>query len=45
MNFTENDHDYRETAVEAETGHTDTRGRNMECEGPLGCDLGIDVAG
>jgi hypothetical protein len=29
-------------------GHTDTRGRNFECEDRdehLGCDMGIDVAG
>ena len=40
--------DYIETDHEREEGHSDTRGKNFECETPdehLGCDLGIDVQG
>jgi len=45
MSFTELLHDYIETDEEREVGHVDTRFRNLGCENPVGCDLGIDVAG
>lgn len=45
MKFTENDHDYIESEDERDEGHIDVRTPNLNCEGPLGCDLGIDVAG
>jgi len=45
MKFTETEHNYIETDEEREEGHIDVRTLNLECEGPLGCDLGIDVAG
>ena len=40
--------DYFETNEERDSGHTDTRSANFECDNPdehLGCDMGIDVAG
>lgn len=45
MSFNENIHDYIETDNERDEGHVDTRERNLNCEGTLGCDMGIDVAG
>jgi hypothetical protein len=44
MNFTETNHNYIETEEEREIGHIDVRHPDFEC-GPLGCELGIDVAG
>jgi hypothetical protein len=40
--------DYVENEKENNSGHTDTRYKNFECENQdehLGCDPGIDVAG
>jgi len=47
MKFTDKDHNYIESDEERESGHEDTRRKNFECENksPLGCNLGIDVAG
>ena len=45
MKFTETEHNYIETDEEREEGHIDVRTSNHQCDGPLGCDLGIDVAG
>ena len=45
MKFTEKEHNYIESEEEREVGHEDTRYKNFECDHPLGCNLGIDVAG
>jgi hypothetical protein len=45
MKFTEKEHNYIESEEEREEGHEDTRYKNFECDHPLGCNLGIDVAG
>ena len=45
MNFTDKEHNYIESDEEREEGHEDTRYKNFECDNPLGCNLGIDVAG
>ena len=45
MKFTENDHNYIESDEERDEGHEDTCYKNLECDTPLGCNLGIDVAG
>ena len=45
MKFTENDHNYIESDEERDVGHEDTCYKNLECDTPLGCNLGIDVAG
>jgi hypothetical protein len=45
MTFTEKEHNYIESNEEREEGHEDTRYKNFECDHPLGCNLGVDVAG
>jgi hypothetical protein len=45
MKFTEKEHNYIESDEEREDGHEDTRYKNLGCDNPLGCNLGIDVAG
>lgn len=34
-----------ESDEERESGHEDTRYKNFGCDHPLGCNLGVDVAG
>lgn len=36
---------YIESEEERESGHEDTRYKNFGCDHPLGCNLGVDVAG
>jgi hypothetical protein len=38
-------HNYIESEEERESGHADTRKYNLGCDHPLGCNLGVDVAG
>ncbi len=45
MEFTINEHSYVETEDEREEGHVDTRKHNLECDHPLGYNLGVDVTG
>ncbi len=40
-----NEDSYIETEEEGEEGHVDTRLSNLGCDHPLGCNLGVDVAG
>jgi hypothetical protein len=47
MKFTDKDHNYIDNDEERDSGHEDTRYKNLECKNKtkLGCNLGIDVAG
>ena len=45
MEFTKYEHSYVETEEEREEGHVEARKHNLECDHPLGCNLGVDVAG
>ena len=40
-----NEQTYIESEEERESGHADTREYNLGCDHPLGCNLGVDVAG
>ena len=45
MENTDREQNYIESEKEREEGHEDTRYKNLGCDGPLGCNPGIDVAG
>ena len=45
MRRNEHDHSYIESDEERESGQEDTRYKNFGCNHPLGCNLGVDVAG
>jgi hypothetical protein len=45
MKRSEHDQSYIESDEEREPGHEDTRYKNFGCNHPLGCNLGVDVAG
>ena len=46
MDANNNEQDYTRTDAEREEGHVDTiKGYFNECEGPLGCDPGVDIPG
>ena len=40
-----NEQSYIESDEERESGHADTRHYNFGCDHPLGCNLGVVVAG
>jgi hypothetical protein len=45
MSRNDKEHNYIESDEERESGHEDTRHNNFGCNHPLGCNLGVDVAG
>lgn len=45
MSSDNREHNYIESDEKRESGHEDTRHKNLGCDHSLGCYLGVDAAG